>query len=407
MAVESSLLLDLPIPFKQSGDGYLVEVQALNGLRCWSDNFERITVCAPVVHDFSDSSIVWCDPKELLHSRNIKIEPLPMGYHPIDFIKYKKYVYKKLSLLVDNHNYLCFSNIGGIGSWGNLGVDIANRQGRKYALWFDWVLDQMPAKKNQSFVAGLKNIFDERYSKFKTYQAIRNCSLGLFHGKTVYNAYAPYCKVPQLVHDIHLSESDAISDKQLNKKLKSVSNRNDIKIGYVGRAHPMKAPEDWIEIVCQVCKQLGNDRVNATWFGDGPLLDSSRQLVEAKGLTDVVKFKGFASNRNEILNFLQEIDVFLFCHVTPESPRCLIEALISGTPIVGYKSDYATDLVGDRGGAIFAEIGDINQLSDSICILANNRNYLSSLIHQASQNKSIYSDRVVFEHRSALIKSFL
>ena len=169
----------------------------------------------------------------------------------------------------------------------------------------------------------------------------------------------------------------------------------------------MKAPGDWIDIVSKVCKRLGQDKVDATWLGDGPLLDSSKLDVASKNLMDVVKFNGFVGDRQAILDFLKDIDVFLFCHVTPESPRCLIEALISGTPIVGYKSAYAFDLVGNRGGALFAEIGDKEVLVEHLCNLAGDRMYLSSLIKQASENKLIYNDKVVFEHRSNLIKKFL
>ena len=216
MEKQKSLLLDLSLPFKKSKDVYLVELQALNGLKCWSDHFDKITVCAPVegVFSSSDSSIVWADPSQLIASRNIVLEPLPMGYHPFYFIKHKKSIYEKYSILVDSHDYLCFSNIGGIGSWGNFGVDIANKKKRQFALWFDWVLDQMPRDTNKSILRNIKNLVDVRYAKYKTYNAIRSSGLGLFHGKTVYDAYAPYCKNPQLVHDIHLKESDAISENQ-------------------------------------------------------------------------------------------------------------------------------------------------------------------------------------------------
>ena len=50
--------------------------------------------------------------------------------------------------------------------------------------------------------------------------------------------------------------------------------------------------------------------------------------------------------------------VLVFCHTTPESPRNLVEALISGCPIVGYHSDFAAELVGDGGGA-FVTTGDV------------------------------------------------
>ena len=409
MKIKNSLLLELPLPFKKYNGGYLVEIQALNGLKCWSDNFAKVTVCAPIEYDThsNNSSIVWADPSELLAVRNIVLEPLPVGYHPLEYIKHRKTVYKKMLSLINTHEYLCFSNIGGIGAWGNIGADIAKAHKRDYALWFDWVVDQMPKKNSSSFLGKIKNFLDGKYSTYKTHEVIGNSALGLFHGKTVYDAYAPYCKNSQLVHDVHLNEGDAITDDQLDKKLKAINERSNIKIGYLGRTHEMKAPNDWIKVVSQVCRKLGNERVDATWYGDGPLLEKSRLDVSSKNLNDIIKFKGFISDKKAILDFLQDIDIFLFCHVTPESPRCLIEALISGSPIVGYYSAYATDLVGDRGGALLSEMHNTDALVESICALANDRKRLNCLIKKASLNKSIYNDKAVFQHRSDLIKTYL
>jgi hypothetical protein len=51
-----------------------------------------------------------------------------------------------------------------------------------------------------------------------------------------------------------------------------------------------------------------------------------------------------------LLAELRRAHVFVFTHVTPESPRCLLEALVSGSPIVGYKSAFAEEVTTGRGG---------------------------------------------------------
>jgi len=68
------------------------------------------------------------------------------------------------------------------------------------------------------------------------------------------------------------------------------------------------------------------------------------------GLREVVDFPGFLSDRSELLEKLRLAHMMLFTHVTPESPRCLLEALICGTPIVGYANGFAKDLTAGRGG---------------------------------------------------------
>ena len=42
-----------------------------------------------------------------------------------------------------------------------------------------------------------------------------------------------------------------------------------------------------------------------------------------------VALPGFIRDRSAILKVLREAQVFVFCHKTPESPRNLIEALVS------------------------------------------------------------------------------
>jgi glycosyltransferase involved in cell wall biosynthesis len=97
----------------------------------------------------------------------------------------------------------------------------------------------------------------------------------------------------------------------------------------------------------------------------------------------------------------------LFTHITPESPRCLIEALISGAPIIGYQSDYAEDLIKDMGGGEFVPIGQWERLGDLLVTLSSDRHQLARLIQQAGENGKRFNSEVVFRERSELIKAHL
>ena len=242
--------------------------------------------------------------------------------------------------------------------------------------------------------------------KRQTYRAIRACDLGLFHGQTVYDAYAPFCRQPALVHDVHVSPNDAISDTDLASKMTQLGARRSIRIGYVGRAHPMKAPLQWIDAIAKAVKVLGSERIEAVWLGDGPLLEDARARVRDLNLQACIRFAGFVGDRAEVLAFLRRQDVLLFCHVTPESPRVLIEALISGLPLVGYDSSYARELVGERGGANLSPIGDSDALAANLIRLANSREELRRLTREAAASREIYNDEAVFAHRSELIKKY-
>ena len=418
-ATESSLLLELQVPFRRIGGVLHVESQALNGLHCWSDHFNVLTVCAPLVPDdlADDNTITWEDPKGLLASRNVRLVPLPWGYHPREHLRHMASVRAKLHALIETHRYLCFSNVGGFGAWGSVGASEARRMQRRYSLWFDWVVHEMigaggPAGSDrvQAHVPlkrRVKQGLDRVLSFYETHRAILGCDLGLFHGRTVYEAYAPFCRTPALVHDVHVKPHDAISDVDLAHKRRSIAVRDTLNIGYAGRVHPMKAPLAWVESVIRVVRRLGSDRVQATWVGDGPLLEQMRQRVRDEGLEGSVSFPGFLEDRAALLAFLRGLDVFLFCHVTSESPRCLLESVISGTPLVGFESAFARDVVGERGGGLFVPVHDVAGLAEQLCRLAEDRRALEQLTIRAAANRALYNDAAVFAHRSQLIKAHL
>jgi glycosyltransferase involved in cell wall biosynthesis len=406
---EKSLLLELGVPFRRGAGGLLVEAQALNGLRLWSQHFDRVTVCAAEMPaDMPDgSTTVWADPAELLAQGRVILEALPWGYRPADHFRFRDEVKRRFAALVPAHRYLCFSNLGAFGAWGNLAAAEARRRAQPYSLWFDWVLHEMPAASGRGVMQAVKGRVLSAITKHETYKAVRACSLGLFHGQTVYDAYSPLCKQPALVHDIHVHPEDAIGDAALAAKVEATLSEATLRVGYVGRVHPMKAPFQWIDAVAQAVGAVGPGRIAATWLGDGPLLDEARERVRGLGLESSIRFAGFVSDRAVLLSFLREQNVLAFCHITPESPRCLIEALISGTPLVGYESAYARELVADRGGAALSPVGDAQALARSLIALATDRQALRQLTVQAATARSIYNDEAVFEHRSELIKRFL
>jgi glycosyltransferase involved in cell wall biosynthesis len=405
----ASLLLEIGVPFKRTPGGLLVEAQALNGLRLWAQHFDHVTVCAnELPPDRADgSTIVWADPTALLAEGRLSFEPLPWGFHPRDHFRYRGEVRRRFEKLVADHHYLCFSSLGSFGAWGNFAAAAAVRQRRPYSLWFDWVLHAMPRAEDANLVRRLKHWVYASITEYHTTKYVRACALGLFHGQTVYEAYAPLCRQPQLVHDVHVHPEDAISDHDLAAKTADQATRTTLKVGYVGRVHPMKAPLQWIDAVAQAVRTLGPGRVEATWLGDGPLLEMARARVHELGLEQSITFAGFVSDRALLLAFLRAQDVLLFSHITPESPRCLLESLISGTPLVGYESAYARDLVGERGGALLSAMGDPAAVAANLVRLADDRALLSQLTTAAATGRALYNDEAVFAHRSELIKRYL
>ena len=167
----------------------------------------------------------------------------------------------------------------------------------------------------------------------------------------------------------------------------------------------MKGPFDWLEVLHGLAR-AGID-FEATWLGDGSQRPEMLRRIAQLGLEGRVTAPGFVPERATLLDALRQAHLFLFCHKTPELPRCLIEALISACPIVGYGSAYPRDLVAAEGGGLFVPIGDVAALSGQVAALAAERPRLQDLIARAARAGAPFSDRGVFRHRSELIKTFL
>ena len=108
-----------------------------------------------------------------------------------------------------------------------------------------------------------------------------------------------------------------------------------------------------------------------------------------------------------IFEAFRSAHVLAFCHKTPESPRCLIESLISATPIVGYEGAFARDLISGHGGGIMVPGQDPVRLARELAALAADRARLGELIARAAQDGAPFSDEAVFHHRSEVIRANL
>ena len=404
----TSLLLDVGVPFRVIDSRVYLESQAHHGVRCWLDNFDRLTLCAAVIPDhYLDKSMGWTSADDLLREGRFTPVLLPCAYDAPSHFRHVAGVRRKMRALIPGHSHLCFSNHGWLGAWGRIGAEEAQRLGRPYAVWLDWALHDMPIRPTTNPVKRLWRRVQSSANRRHVFRAVQRASLGLFNGRTVYDAYSSSCRVPRVAYDIHLAADQIIAGSQLQDRL--LRSSGPLKIIYVGRVHDMKGPKLWVEALEQAFRQLGPDqKVEASWIGDGPLLTEMRSEVEARGLGNRIRFEGPEMDRARLLARMRDADLFVFCHVTPESPRCLIEALMSGLPIVGFDSAYARDLLGDHGLG-----GDLVPVRDSPALAAAVVRCLSEPVRRRGMSEAAraaggrFSDASVFKHRSDLIKQYV
>lgn len=401
-----TLLLYAPVPLYSSEHGYLLEDQACNGLIRWAENFNRVIVMHPVEHGTPPQN--WIP----LHSsgvdlQRVEVVPLPTAYRPDQFLRHYRPIRQQIGQLIDRAHYMSFSIGGLFGDWGSVAALEAHRKRRRFAVWTDRVESEVVRQEIQSGKtrrARLRAALTHRSMAMLERAIIRRATVGLFHGAETHATYAPYARASVIVHDIHLRQEDRIPPTALSAKVQAAAH-GPLRICYLGRADPMKGPDDWIAVMA-ILKASDVD-FEATWLGDGDRLSAMKAQVAHMGLDDHVRLPGFVRDRAAILAALRHAQVFVFCHKTPESPRNLIEALVSGTPIVGYDSPFPQDLIASHGGGLLTPMNDVEALASVLTSLAGDRRRLAGLFGQAALDGEPFNDVAVFKHRSEVIRAHL
>ncbi|QDA36738.1 glycosyltransferase (plasmid) [Paracoccus liaowanqingii] len=407
LALNDTLLLYAPVPLHQDAQGgFFVESQALNGLQLWTRNFARVIVMMPLDPGPPPPGWVPVLPDDPRLDR-VVFEALPMAFRPDQFLRHLPATQRRIRALIAEAQWLSFAIGGLFGDWGAVACLTAHRMGRPFAAWTDRVESQVVRQEigTGHWRANLRARLTHRPMAMLERAIVRRAALGLFHGRETFEAYAPYARGPaEIVHDVHISAEDHIEADRLAAKAAEALT-GPLQLVYAGRADPMKGPFDWIEVLERLA-QKGID-FRARWLGDGTDRPAMLARLEASGLASRVEMPGFLVDRAAVLEELRDAHLFLFCHLTPESPRCLIEALASGCPLAGYASAYSTDLIAGHGGGALVPRGDTAALADQIAQLDANRTQLAQLILSAAADGAPFTDTAVFQQRSQVIRDHL
>ncbi len=399
-----TLLLGIQAPFF-SRDGVLYqERQACNGLRLWAENFEYLHVMAPAEQGPPPRGWV---PLSALGPELDRIEchPLPAAFRPDRFLRALPKERARIRTLIDRADHLCFATGGLWGDWGMVAALEASRMGRKYSIWTDQVCSQLIWRTRGSRGLRHRALAWGSYlpMRWAERRLARQADLGLFHGNDTFRQFAPHSRQPFMMHNVHLSKDDHITPEALAAKLAGLQD-GPLRIAYVGRAIAMKGPFDWLAVLRSLADQ--GVAFQAEWFGEGEDLPKMKAQVAQMGLGGRVSLPGFCDDHAQIFETLRRAHVLMFCHKTMESPRILIEALVSGCPIVGYGSAYSQDLIAGHGGGVLTAMDDTRALTDAVRHLALDRLALGALVQRAVRDGAPFETRALFRQRSDLIKQY-
>ena len=410
MMISNRIFLVGHVPIRRRGSILSIDDQTCDGLIRWCENFGSVVYAGvelPTSEEEDISSTTWREVNSLPCAGRLKVLALPYAYKASEFVRHYRRTRNILAEEIKRSEFLCFA-LGGLeGDWAGVASMEAIKQGRKYAIWFDRIEHEVVRSDmaTMPYMRRLKWTFSLPLMRTYHQHLVSRSSVGLFQGQDCYQYYRRRVANAYCMYDTHTQRTDFIDRQSLFRKLEGVGAGELLRICYAGRAAEMKGPLDWIEVLNKLKK--ANVAFQAVWMGDGPLLKRIEEAAAVYGLSECVDFAGFVGDRNAILSAMRDSHVFLFCHKTPESPRCLIESLVSGCPIAGYRSEYANDLVKIHGGGEFVEVGDIVGLAQLLETLDQDRGKLRDMIGSAARSGRRFDEERLYRERGDRIRRHL
>lgn len=122
-------------------------------------------------------------------------------------------------------------------------------------------------------------------------------------------------------------------------------------IGYIGQLIPRKGLATLIEAFAGL--EVPEKRL--ILVGDGPQRIELEELARRSTAADSIRFLGFRLDRIELL---KQFDIFVLPSTLEGIPRCLMEAMGAGIPVVASNIPGTNDLVEDGRNGLLFEAGD-------------------------------------------------
>lgn len=401
----NSLLLIIPPVFDRIDGRLVVDVDFAHNLRAYLKSFDTVSVLCPL----TSTSLTFpstVNIEDIPGHANLDIQILPEPYREDKYFIHRRRVGDQLESAIRSHEFILLSPHAAF-DWPTLAAKICIEANIPYDMEADWSVPAARRQLWQRMPWGLRKarkwvtnvLHDASYFK-----ALRGSSLSLLQGGDVYNDLSGYAQHPYSVLNVQVGVDDHITEDQLGQKLERIAGGEPLHIVYAGRANEIKGPFYWIETI-SLLRDRGC-RFRATWIGDGEDLEGMKRFAAERGLSQICSFPGKLP-RDEARALVLSADIFMFCHLIKESPRCLVEALALATPIIGFDGNFARGLVSDQGGGRFVPIGDVSGLAAQIAALSEDRNTLRTLIQQAAQTGHGLEREAAITHRIELIKLHL
>ncbi len=143
-----------------------------------------------------------------------------------------------------------------------------------------------------------------------------------------------------------------------------------VRLLFVGRFNAFKNVETLLKAAAHL-KKMDIDNFELQLIGDGEQRSTLERLTVEKELTRQVHFLGWV-DRNSILNFYRQADLFVTATTWEGMPNTVLEAMACGLPVVASRASGLEELVKEGVNGYLVDINDPVALADRLLDLIDN-----------------------------------
>lgn len=207
------------------------------------------------------------------------------------------------------------------------------------------------------------------------------------NGTPTYEAYEGLTPSPLLYFDTRVTGELVVNDLELDERLEAAIEGFSIRLAFSGRLTAMKGAGH-LPAIARHLRERGV-RFSLDVYGDGDLKQDLRRKIEREGLSSMVRLRGVADFRSELMPALsREVDLMVLPHPQGDPACTYMETLSAGVPIAGYANDAWSGMLAQMRSTgheigVATALGDPAALADAIADLHYDRRRLVAMSRAA------------------------
>ncbi len=196
--------------------------------------------------------------------------------------------------------------------------------------------------------------------------------------------------MPGIGVNLQYYSSDASSNNEVERVRQQLDIAPDISL-FVSVAEfiKRKRPQDILKAFACV----NHPKAHLAFAGDGPLMEQMQHLASQLGIQHKVSFLGF---RKDIPTLMRASVATILASEQEGLPRCVMESMCLGIPVIGTKIRGTQDLLSQDCG-LLVKVGDIQELTGAIAWIINHPLEARILGERGKQRMAAYDVRHVIE----------